>query len=256
MWNAINFCSFLLFLISTSGLSQNIDSAAVDEGYTDTIVINKDPYILKKTIYVNTSKVKKVKAYFEIFFLPLYNNYNYFKVCQDCKDYLANLKQAQSKALSYSLGLNFIYSYKSFTIIPGLSFTTIREHFNFNGIKAINSFNYLESSLMLGFKINRKKVCVIPLIGPGISLQKSLRGKTISEQNYSEVVDIQNMNRFSRFSYTMDGGVKIIFNPANKFTYSIEPFYRWNLKTITRSNMIYVEQRNFIGLRFGIIYSL
>ena len=109
---------------------------------------------------------------------------------------------------------------------------------------------------MFGYKISRKKVCIIPLIGPAISLQKSLRGKTISEQNYSEVVDIQSMNRFSRFSYNMNGSVKIIFNPANKFTYSVEPFYRWNLKTITRSNMIYVEQRNFIGLRFGIIYSL
>ncbi|HXA00958.1 MAG TPA: hypothetical protein VNW99_03160, partial [Cytophagaceae bacterium] len=156
----------------------------------------------------------------------------------------------------YSLGLNFIYSYKSFTIIPGLSFTTIRDHFNFNGIKAINSFNYLESSLMLGYKINRKKVCVIPLIGPSISVQESLHGKTISEQNYSEVVDIQSINRFSKFTYNMNAGIKIIFNPANKFTYSVEPFYRWNLKTITQSNMLYVEQRNFIGLRFGLIYSL
>jgi len=255
---------YLLLLAYHNTTAQTNPSTEKQEDNVDTVFIDKDPLVIRETVYVNKKNEKNEEqtngSYLELYFSALYNFYSYYNICPSCETYFANLKNSISPALSYSVGSNYIYMKKHLYLSAGAEYITIRENFknqiNDQNYSLINSYNYGNIIVTTGYKLQKGRFIIIPEAGVSVGYHLSSSGKTISESNDTTVVDINNKQRLMDFSYNLVAGIKLLYRASDRIYFSTEPIYTANLRNVISWNEYYTEQRNFLGIRVGLVYKL
>jgi hypothetical protein len=254
MNHLFNFFLFFLFPISVLFGQTNPSESNVPVESNDTVIIQKVPVVVRKVLYIE-EEVKPSNKYIEVF-ASSFENTNYYKVCEDCKEYLTRLKETTKPTLGYSAGANFIFMKKHLFASTGASYTTVRETFNYPGTtKSINDFNYLDVNLTGGYRIKKNGLSVIMSGGPVMSYLLSLKGNTISEADTISMVDLTSQHQFRKTSYSLALGIKFVYELSYKLSFFVEPFYRGNITSITQKKELYVVQRNFMGGKLGFVYA-
>lgn len=255
---------YLLLFSCNSIIAQVIPLPVKSEDDVDTVFIDKAPLVIRETVYVNKKENKNEEqltgSYLELYFSSLYNFYNYYNICPSCETYFTNLKNSITPALSYAIGSNYMYMKKHLYLAAGAEYTIIRDGFhnqlNSQNYSLTNKSNYGGIILSAGYKLQKGKLAIIPQVGLSAAYHLSSSGKTISELNDTTVVDINSQKRFSNSSYNIVAGFKVLYRASDRIYFSTEPFYTANLKNVISWNENYTEQRNFLGLRIGLVYKL
>jgi hypothetical protein len=252
----ICFSSFLFFIIFSISVSfgQTDPPQNPPEESADTIIIQKSPVVVRKPLIIE-EEVKPSNKFLEVFVSP-FDNMNYYKVCPDCGDYLVKLKEVTKPAPGYSAGANFVFMNKHLFTSLGITYTNVRETFNYPGInKSINSFKYLDLHISGGYRIKSNRLSVVINGGGIISSMISLKGHTISEADTISSVDIKNQQQFRKTSYSLTLGLKFIYELGYKVSIVVEPVYCGNISSLTKRDELYVVQRNFLGSKLGLLYA-
>jgi len=250
------FTIFFIFLTSICN-AQIISDTLEDVEEVDTVVIYKEPVIIKKEIYISSPQ-KSFSKYINVFIASMYN-FNYFKVCTSCAGFKDNMNNATSQRLNYSFGAGLYFNKRKLLYSLGITYTIMKEHFNpirsGDSISTINKFQYLDLDFSLGYKLHRNKMMYVISVGGIASYLLNTNGKTFSETIDSSVVNLKSVTRFRSVSFSAMVGIKFIYKLNERVNMYTEPFYRGNILSITRPNSIYVQYRNLAGLRFGLFYS-
>lgn len=245
----------IVFLF-VAGLSfAQIDSTKLSIEEVDTIIIKKADYIIRKEVYID--EPKEYSRFLTVYGAPVYYT-SYYDVCQDCKDFLTNQKKAIDPLLSYRVGLNLSFTKKKIYITPGVAFTSIREKFiasdSLEQFNLVNHYNYLDVSLAAGYKVGNGKLSGI-IQGYGIvSKLMEAKGKIISTKNFTSVNSIETGN-FKTYVFSLGLGVRLGYKLSERLQLIVEPGYRFNITTVTKSKTPYVQQRNLFSTEIGLSYA-
>jgi hypothetical protein len=247
--NRLIYFFYFLFIIFYS------PSTSFGQTGSDTIIIiQKPPVVVRKLLYIE-EEVKPSHKFIEFFVNP-FDNFNYYDVCKDCQKYLVKLKEVTKPTFGYSAGTNFIFMKKHLFTGLGVTYTNVRETFNYPGInKSTNSFKYLDLQISGGYRMNSKRLSVVITGGGIISSMLSLKGKTISEDDTISCVDIKSQQQFKKTSYSLTLSLKVIYELGYKVSIVVEPFYRGNISSLTKREELYIVQRNFFGSKVGLMYA-
>jgi hypothetical protein len=254
--------SLLFFIALTSSLvSSAQDTLDLKNPHQeiDTVVIYKDPLVLRKTVYVKVKRKEK-ESWLE-FNASSFYTINTYKACPGWEPYLENLKNTTSSSPGYSLSANYIFFYNDFSASIGIGYTSYRESFIFTsstqGFSLKNSFNYLSIPISLGYRfINRNKYQA--LVSGGIIGGKlvSVKGKTISEEENSVVKEIKEVRNYKSTNFEALIKCKILYLLSNTFYLGAEPYCRADLNTITENLEPFVHNRINIGMNASLIFVL
>ncbi len=257
---------FCLFVLSFHTILAQITPTPVksEEEDIDTVFIDKDPLVIRETVYVNKkekkNEVQLSGSYLELYFSALYNYYSYYNVCPSCETYFANLNNSVSPALSYSIGTNYMYMKKHLYLSAGAEYLTIGENFknqlDGQNYSLTNRYNYANVTATVGYKLQKGRFTIIPEAGLSVGYHLSSSGKTISEADDTTVVDVNSKKRFMDFTYNVVAGIKLLYKATDRIYFSTEPIYTANLRNVISWRENYTEQRNFLGLRIGLVYKL
>ncbi len=246
----------VVFLFVFSGLSfAQIDTTKYStEDDVDTIIIKKADYIIRKEVYID--EPKEYSKFLIIYGAPVYH-LSYYDVCEDCKDFLTNQKNATDPLLSYKIGLNLSFERKKIYISPGVAFTSIRERFivsdSLEQFNLINHYNYLDVSLAAGYKIgNGKLSCIVQGYGVASRLLGA-DGKIFSTNDFTSVNPIT--NNFKTYVFSLGLGIRLAYQLSERLQFIIEPGYRGNITTVTKSKKPYIQQRNLFSTDIGLSYA-
>ncbi|MBO9699471.1 MAG: hypothetical protein J7604_04630 [Sporocytophaga sp.] len=251
--------SFLISIVFlfVAGLSfaQKDSTNLSTEEEVDTVIIKKADYIIRKEVYIDEPQGNS--RFLTVYGAPVYYT-SYYDVCQDCKDFLTNQKKAIDPLLSYRVGLNLTFKKKKIYITPGLAFTSIREGFVANDsldhFDLINHYNYLDVSLAAGYKLgNGKLSCIIQGYGI-VSRLMEAEGKIISTKNFKSVIPIKTDN-FKTYVFSLGVGLRFGYNLSERLQLIVEPGYRGNITTVTKSKTPYIQQRNLFSAEMGVSYA-
>jgi hypothetical protein len=243
----------ILFPVSALYSQTDTEEKNVPSESADTVIIRKTPVVIRKLLYIE-EEVKPSTRFIEVFG-SVSNNFNYYRVCKDCQTYLVKLKEATKPTFSYSGGANFIFMNKHLFTNLGVAYTNAREVFNYPGIKkSINNFNYLDLNISGGYRIKSKGLSVVIAGGGIVSQLLSLKGNTISETDTISMVDIKSQQQFKKTSYGLTFSLKFIYEISYTLSVVVEPYYRGDITSITRRDELYVQQRNFVGGKIGLLY--
>ncbi len=221
----------------------------------DTVIIKKEDYIIRKEVYIE--EPKEYSKFLTIYGAPVYYS-SYYDVCEDCKDFMTNQKRAVDPLLSYRVGLNLSFKKKKIYITPGIAFTSLRERFiasaSSEQFNLINHYNYLDASLAAGYKVgNGKFSCIIQGYGM-ISRLLEADGKIFSTSNFTSVIPIK-VENFKTYVLSLGVGFRLGYNLSERLQLNVEPGYRGNITTVTKSKTPYIQQRNLFSTEIGVSYA-
>ncbi|WP_028981796.1 hypothetical protein [Sporocytophaga myxococcoides] len=247
---------FIVFLF-VAGLSfAQIDSTNLStEEEVDTVIIKKADYIIRKEVYIDEPKA--YSRYLTFYGAPVYYA-SYYDVCEDCRDFLTNQKRAIDPLLSYRVGLNFSFTKKKIYITPGIAYTSIREKFiaidSLEQFNLFNHYNYLDLSLAAGYQLGSGKLsCIVQGYGV-VSRLLSADGKIISTEDFKSVNPIKTDN-FKTYVFSLGLGFRLGYKLSERLQLIVEPGYRFNITTVTKSKTPYVQQRNLFSAEVGVSYA-
>jgi hypothetical protein len=258
----IKFFLVSLFLITFHNLWAQNDSlqSGSKKEENDTIIIQKDPLFIVKTVYIEDNKIiRNSESWVEPVIAILFNS-NKFIPCPSFENYVNSIKTSTSKSKGYSAGITYNYLYKHLFLSAGFGIISYHEKFNFSGagsgnnIQSENIYNYVDFYTSAGYKVQlRKSYCIFNI---GLISRKllSISGKTIAT-DFSEI-DLQNAKQFSVYSISGLVGVKLISNLPGRLKIIIEPFFCKTLQTLTRDLIPFIERRNAFGIKAGVAIAL
>ena len=138
---------YLLILIIGSAFSANAqDTLSVQEN-ADTVIIYKEPVIVRKTI-IRTKKIN-YKWMADVFINTSYS-FNEYSYCDCYPSFSPVYKSSLRNALSYGLGGNLSRKFNKILLTGSLQFLSIRDQLKYTGSTSNNSYNYINTSLLVG----------------------------------------------------------------------------------------------------------
>lgn len=247
--------SIVFLFVAGLSLAQKDSTNLSSEEEVDTIIVKKEDYIIRKEVYID--EPQEYSRFLTVYGAPVYYT-SYYDVCQDCKDFLTNQKKAIDPLLSYRVGLNLSFSKKKIYLTPGIAFTSIRERFvasdSSDQFDLVNHYNYLDVSLAAGYKLGKGKLsCIIQGYGI-VSRLIEAEGKIISTEDFQSV-NLIKTNNFKTYVFSFGVGFRFGYNLSERLQLVVEPGYRGNITTVTKSKTPYVQQRNLFSTEIGVSYA-
>ncbi|MFL5729070.1 MAG: hypothetical protein ACJ75J_06230 [Cytophagaceae bacterium] len=249
---------FLLFIMTLSfaGHAQ-VDTLDYSEEEDSIVIINKDPVIIKRNIYLKSEETtKRIKKGIAVYAIPL-SYFSYYNACAECMSYLSLVKSTTHPAFSYSLGADFHLQKKNIFLETGLSYTNFREKFNYTfsdtTYKSINQFGYLNLKLNSGYALNIGKMKL--LVSGGIIRGSLLnwKGTGISKSDSSLVGNLKSVRSYRNVVYSLSAEVKVIYKVSDYLSGFAGPYYQGDICSVTERKENIVQQRNSIGVKMGLI---
>jgi hypothetical protein len=259
MRGAYIFIFSLTLTFSTMSVAQDTLDLQNHQLEIDTVVIYKDPLVLRKTVYVKVKRKEK-ESWLEVNVSPFYT-INRYEACPGWESYLENLENTTSSSPGYSLSANYIFFYNDFLASIGIGYTSFKESFTFTsstqGFSLKNSFNYLNIPISLGYRV-MNKTNYQAIVSGGIVAGKllSVKGKTISEEENSVVKEIKEVRNYKSTNFEALIKCKILYLLSNTFYIGAEPYCRADLNTITENLEPFVHNRINIGMNASLIFVL
>lgn len=252
--------SAILFGLNLSSYSQDLNEDSLFHE-PDTIIIYKDPVIIKKTFYIKPQKAleKKLKILnIEIAAGPLIN-FNYNAYCPSYSDYFNAVTKSTVALPGYTFNSKVGYLSNHIYFYSGLSFNVFREKFRpvtLSRPATNNIFSYLCFDLGLGYRIKKGKLSYL-LTGGGI-LGKliSVKGETLTEHSPYQVSELTKVRKYYHSTISLTASIKILYHLKERPALVFEPFYIGDIRSIIKNPEPFITQRNSAGIKVGIIYFL
>lgn len=250
--------SFISFQLS---YSQDTLSTGENEELIDTVVIYKDPIVVKKTVYYE-EEVKKSKngVWVELIASPFYT-INYHLACPGYETYLGELNKSTSPLPGYSFGVNLLFFYKNLLLTTGVGYASFREKFRYQSstesFNLTNAYQYANIPLLVGYRIlNKGEFQAIVSGGAIIGKLLSVKGKTHSEEDVAEIKDIDDVRKYYSYNYQGVAKFKLIYRVSHSIHAGVEPCYFADIRSITPGLEPFIQHRNNLGLSANLIFVL
>jgi hypothetical protein len=264
IFRLIIFYIFLLFLPFQNVFAQ--ENSSEEEGEAtkekiDTVVIYKEPVVVRKEVYVNPSEGAKADSGFEkgaeIFIMPL-KNFNYYANCPLAREYFSKFDQSVSPVVSFSFGGRFYLLKKWLYLSSDLSYTTMRERFAFKSsseqFDVINTLAYGEASLSAGYAKKSRNFLFILSSGGMLSKMLAYKGKILSYESKGNSVEDLQKRIYNDYIFSIIAAFKVAYNMSGMTRLFVEPSYRGDLTSVVSRPGPYVQQRNSVGVRLGLTF--
>ena len=231
----------------------------------DTIIIYSEPVIIKQPVYRNIPPAipKPRKLFAELSVLPMYS-FMHYSSCDCYGNYLERYKKSTHSSISYAAQGNISYLKKHIYTSFGLGYVDYRYSFNHSVIdqgdknKTSINFRYLTIDLQGGYRVEKKKWSYI-FVG-GLTLQNFLSANGKSFYNPTDstyAINKVTQDIFLRqYSWSINTGVKLLYKLPSRMYLIVEPFYMFDLASVTRKPSFFYVQKNTLGLRIGWWYEL
>ena len=243
---------YLLILIIGSAFSANAqDTLSVQEN-ADTVIIYKEPVIVRKTI-IRTKKIN-YKWMADVFINTSYS-FNEYSYCDCYPSFSPVYKSSLRNALSYGLGGNLSRKFNKILLTGSLQFLSIRDQLKYTGSTSNNSYNYINTSLLVGYILGKEKFTIVPSAGLVLSTFLWGSGKTISPTDLSW----QGLNasqQYYRNTIDLTARLKLLYKFRKDRAFFIEPYVLRDMQNITKSPAPFDLRRTVTGINLGITFFL
>lgn len=240
------------------------DGTEIPKEEIDTVVIVKEPVIIVKQIYVEPAKknTPKYKHRIDVTVGPVMHD-NIFN--QDLNSifsfYPIALEYSTDPIVGYTVGMSYSYVIKNIYLNVGLSFNTYRDRFtdyNSTGFffpnEYINKYTYFEPSLKLGYDLQIKRLSIIPYAGYILGAMVSMNGKTLQTNGDTGIIDLKDAQLYTSSTQSATAGLNILFRVSDHIEILLDPSYRIDTKSITRSYVPFSLRRQALGVKLGVAY--
>jgi hypothetical protein len=256
-WYLVTIVSFISFHLSYSQDTLEIEGDQV----VDTVVIYKDPLVVKKTVYVyEEAKKRKKEIWIEIAASSFYTQNKYID-CPGYEIYLTELKKSTKPLLGYHIGANVLRFYNNFLLSTGIGYTSFREKLSYQSpttnIHGINIHNYISIPFTIGYRvINTNKFQTMLSTGAIAGKLLSIKGQTNSEEDFTIIKDINEVRKY--YEYTCQGifKIKLVYDISEMIYIGLEPFFSTNLISVTKSKEPFTQYRSNIGVSANLILAV
>ena len=237
------------------------DTIYVDE--IDTVLVNGPPVILNRTVYNNLpASGKERKTFSFLFSVGILWDLSHYNVCQTCQSEFNILKSASSytRSVQYALQINYIYKRISFGI--DLDYRLSSKNINYSNDSTIQfksqvKTNYFMIGPSLGFKIIEKRKWDFDIYsGVLFSFTTHQTGETVGGERINEVINLNNTPLISKENFLYHLAPTLTYKMNNSFGISFTAHYYFDNNSNVTKQQSYTEQRNTLGLTFGIKYLL
>jgi hypothetical protein len=250
---------FLTFTYTISK-SQVNDTLTVEEEIVDTVIIKKEPFIIKRTVILDEKDNNSINnSGLDIFFNSgIYNNY--YSSCEICKPYVDRVKSSSHPILSYGGGLGYSYFKKKFYGTVGINFNNYRERFIYSdssgkSYNLVNSLGYIGLNLGGGIKaFSKNKIQVFITSEAGIVRLSSSKGSVVSISGKPEVISMKEAGIYNKYLYNILAGVRVNYAITDYLKIWITPYFQGDLWTVTKISHPYLQQKEVLGGRLGMFY--
>ncbi len=227
---------------------------------TDTVVVKEDPLVYNVPLEVEDAQTAKFYLNGNV---SVFNNYNGYKPCEGCDEFLEDYKSYVTPELNYSAGLSLLYAPKNWVLEAGVEYTQMTQKFSFtNGLDSTfesdNKQSYLDIKVTGGYWFLRdNKICSIILKG-GLTYNRLLSASGLVNDFYNDnnVLELSSSGKLRDDQLSGMVAGMFIFLPQNRVKLSLEPYYMGSLSNITQKNYPYLELYNRLGVKAGVIFSL
>jgi hypothetical protein len=261
MYRVIKFSFFLFFLFSfyLHGNSQTLDTIYVDQ--IDTVLVKEPDVILHQTYYKEQLPEKKNRKFELQFSIGGNMDFSHYEVCKECETNFNHLKSAYSNTKSTQLGLQLNYLYKRFSFGFDMNYRNSVKSINYNNdtikLKTHFNVNYFMVGPSISYKIIRKSKWEIDLYSSVLfSFTTKQTGETIGGASIDKIVNINTDKIISERNILYHFAPVISYNINTTVSLSIIAHYYFDLNSNISQSQNYTEQRNTIGVSFGIKYRL
>jgi hypothetical protein len=252
--------TIFLFIATYNLYGQTEGDSIIYTDEIDTIRI-KEKLVVNKTIYIRP-EVKKDRVYLSGY-AGTSTEKSYYGVCAECRDYFNKVKNATKPTVSYTYGLDFIFSPGKLYFSSGISLSYYRYKFNFTDslsdqYTSNNKLNYMQGNISAGYWLGKNKSKLSTVLLGGISFAKlnKIAGSTLNLENPQKVVPLQEEISYYPYNFTANATIKLVYRLTRNFNAFGDLFYNYDIRTINKTSEPYTKQRNIIGLKLGVIYKL
>jgi hypothetical protein len=268
---------FFSYSQSDSSFQSTSGSYLLDTTLTkiDTIVVNREPYIIHNYIYISKPKKKikrstniKVGQHIAYFAGPVFYKNRYCN-CPEYGDYLSILRKNTKNLTSYEIGLNYQLSLNSIVTEIAIKFSSLMEQYSFFGNSYTilptgpvydtytykNTYNYLSLEAGIGYVYKLNKVG-LSFTGRG-SLDHLTHANAVTlDPGMNSVTNVNSLGILSNDVYYLGAASKLSYDLTGKIALMLEPYYRLSMNSITHTDKIFPVSRTSFSLRAGVIHTL
>lgn len=226
------------------------------------VIIKKDPVIINRPVHVIQYKPFAFEE--KKFYLQLgggvFTHFDHYTICENCKDYVNEVKGNTDAGLDYNGFVRFIYSPKRLSIGLELSYTTFQDRYRHtlaNGTETSfkNTYAYGDFGLSGGYWLlpKTKKIALLALSSIHRSQKISAQGTTLKEDDILQLTDLNTERTLNSSIYYLSIGFQAYFKISEQLRLGLEPFYRFDLSSVTDRNEPFTLQRNVLGTKLMVV---
>ncbi|HSZ26524.1 MAG TPA: autotransporter outer membrane beta-barrel domain-containing protein [Cytophagaceae bacterium] len=142
----------------------------------------------------------------------------------------------------------------------GIQYTLLRTGFkdtDSSGVnyQSINTSQNIDFSGIVGYRLEtfKKRISFLPIAALVFSRQGKSSGQMIDRYTY-KVENVNNVLDYNLNQFSLGVGFKVLYKMTKATYLYVEPFYRVNLRSIVNKDYFYTIQRNFFGIRVGLLF--
>ena len=218
----------------------------------DTVIIYKEPIIVRKIVIRNT-KIN-YKWMVDVFINASYS-FNEYSYCDCYPSFNSVYKNSLRNSLSYGLGGNLSRKFNKLLLTGSLEFLSIRDQLRYAGNISNNSYNYINTSLLVGYIFGKEKLSIVPSAGLVLSTFLWGSGKTISPTDLSWK-SINVSQQYYRNTIDITARLKLLYKFRKDRAFFIEPYILRDMQNITKSPTPFDLKRTLLGLNIGLTFFL
>jgi hypothetical protein len=250
---------FFIFLYSISK-SQVNDTLSSEEEIIDTIIVKKEPVVIKQVFVVKRETDINNGHGLDIFLNPSTYS-NYYSVCEICIPYADRVKNSSHPVLSYGGGLGYAVYRKKFYWGLGINYNNYRESFIYTDSSGksyglINSLSYAGFNVGGGFRIFsiKNKFQLFINAEAGIVKHIASKGSLINALGKPEVIPIKDADIYNKYNHHILGGLRFNYSITSYLKIWVNPYFQGDLGSVTKTSHLYLQQKKVFGTRLGVFY--
>jgi hypothetical protein len=242
----------LLILFVLFVLNANAQEQPAQKTRRDTVYIYKEPLIIKKTVVWDPKVKRRWMADVFINTSYVFNSYTY---CSCNPIFNPVYKGAMSNSLTYGAGINLSRKFNKFVLTASIQYLSIRNKLSYKDTISNDSYNYINTGLLGGYQIGKKKFTFIPAAGVVLTTLLGGSGKTIAAGD----LNWQGLNisqQYYKTTIDLTLRLKLQYKLSEHTAFFMEPYVLHDMQNITKNVAPFGLQRTITGINMGITFFL
>jgi hypothetical protein len=246
-WMSAVFFILPVFIVTAQNNEQQIPK-------TDTVYIYKDPLILRKTVIYN-QQTNTDRKWMADFFINMSYGFNKTSYCSCDSTFNMIYKNGFTNRVSYGIGTNLSRQYNRFLLTGSIQVLSVRDRLSYNSTTSNNSYTYLNTGLLAGYKLGKGKLQVIPAGGIVLSTLVAGSAKTVSATDLSWQ-QVYVSHYFYTNTIDITGRLKLLYPFDTNKLFFIEGYILHDMQNITKSDAPIGLKRTLTGINAGLSFLL